>query len=178
MPDDEKAMTEALEVKPAVAEMTISRQGLEVKILKDRSGKFVSKNPKPVSAVAEEEALPTTREMTREVRKYLYEHDPQFGKPRYMVMAIKMYERAIDKNPKNALAAAKQAKDFLDRFVGAPEPGDSEAEKGISSGGNIVVKFDMKDFFPEGVPVLADSTPRKALRQPSFIDAEIIETNK
>ena len=181
MPDLEKPTPETPAAEPEVAAMTISRHTranakVEVTILKDKSGKFTSSKPKEEKV--EEEPLPTTRGMTREVRKYLYEVDPEFGKPRYMVMAMKAYERAIDENPKNALAAAKQMKDFLDRFIGAPEPGDSEAERGTSQGGNIVVKFDMKDFFPEGVPVAADTTPRKPLRQPSFIDAEIIETNK
>jgi hypothetical protein len=175
MPDleENKAVEEE---KPPVAEMTISRAGVEVKILKDKSGKFVSKNPKP--AVTNEESLPGTREMTIAVRKYLYEVDPEFKKPRYMVIAMKMYERAIDNNPKNALAAAKQAKDFLDRFIGAPEPGDSEAEKGITPSGNVIVKFDMKDFFPDGVPALAEERPRRQLKQPTFAEAEVIETSK
>lgn len=177
MPDVENPAPEVAVEKPPVAEMTISRQGVEVKILKDKAGKFASKKTEPAEVKVEEEPLPTTRAMTREVRKYMYGIDPAFGKPRYMVIAEKMYERAIDDNPKNALAAAKQAKDFLDRFIGAPEPGDGEAEKGTAQGGNVVVKFDMKDFFPEGVPVMAEP-PKKALRQPSFLDAEIIETNK
>ena len=188
MPDLEKSISETPAVETEVAAMTISRHTranakVEVTILKDKSGKFASKKPKEEKV--EEEPLPTTRGMTREARKLLYgsysaylAHKDDTDLPIYVKLIYRQIERALDDNPKNALAATKQAEDLLKRWVGAPEPGDSEAERETSQGGNIVVKFDMKDFFPEGVPVAADTTPRRSLKYPSFIDAEVIDINK
>ncbi len=175
------------EEKPATTELTVMRYGRPVKQVKDANGRFV-KQQKP---------MPSSKDVVRLFRRQMLEIEARedgtvdkVARSRIRRMFEEMYDivttsirtTILDKDgnayeindPKMAIAKVQAFKALMERTYGKASPSDEEMDA-MQIAGVKVVMIPPPQLMHERA--VEEEKPSETLK-PSFIDAEVVETNK